>query len=227
MEFPRSIVIGLLGVSLIACGTPGQAVYRSSAPTTAASPSPTAAPSPTPSEVASPSGSLAAVTTAPAAGASSPPLACLTTQLEAVLLRVPQLMGNARGDYELRNRSGQACTLQGYVRLTQLDAQGRPLPTTLSQSNSSGYGPPRYPVDVALPPGTSPLGSGTTTGHAVFTATWAGGCDHSDASNTPAQWQLAPPGDAAALVISARPRDGSALATVCKGSVTVQPIQPG
>jgi hypothetical protein len=99
----------------------------------------------------------------------SPPLAvvagtppCRAGQVEGVEVPGGAATGHEDEHILLRNRSGVACFLQGYLDISILDSKGRVLASAVGSADRStffDYGLPVLPV--LLKPGTPPFGSPT------------------------------------------------------------------
>ncbi|MCM8749367.1 DUF4232 domain-containing protein [Thermomicrobiaceae bacterium CFH 74404] len=185
-------------------------------PTSAATPMPgIALPTPT-ATVAAPTSPIPAImppTPSPAAATLPPP--CTAQQLEAAFIGVTAATGNALGVFALRNTGDQPCTLQGYVQLILLNAQGQPIQMPAQQTTQALFGqtvPPPSPV--VLPPGTPPLTpprSAATAGHAFVRVIWTNICG--DGVN-PAAIAIVPPGDTQPIPVAIDPSWQTAF-TIC------------
>lgn len=191
-------------------------------PPTAAAPLLTPAATPTPgfalptptatvATAASPTPAIAPATPSPASTALPPP--CTAQQLEVAFVGGSAATGNALGIFALRNTGTQPCTLQGYVQLILLDAQGQPIPMPAQQTTQALFGqtvPPPSPV--VLPPDTPPLTpprSAATAGHAFVRVLWTNVCG--DGVN-PAAIALVPPGDTQPIPVAIDPAWRTAFA---------------
>jgi hypothetical protein len=92
---------------------------------------------------------LAAVPAASAAFHTTTSATCVRNQLGVGLHDTQGAAGTIHGAWVFTNRSGTACTLDGYPDMQLYGRAGRPLPTTANQSLPPG------PTLVTLEPGAS------------------------------------------------------------------------
>ena len=222
----RGIVAGLataLFVVIGGCTTPSTGVL----------PSATASP-PTASTV---DANLTPAAASPSVSPSATPYArlpipagtprCHTGQLEVALLGAGAATGNVRNSFEMRNRSGDACWVYGYVGFQLLDAGGRPIPQSLSRSTDSFFGQSDPPSRILLVAGSPPLRS-RAAGHAYFNVASEDVTCTGEQMQATVSLEIWPPDEYAALVIPARGGDWNGGFISCR-DLTIDPmqIQPG
>jgi hypothetical protein len=145
-----------------------------------------------------------------AAASPHPPAvrACRTADLQVSPFGVGIAAGTAMAQFDIQNRSGAGCVVQGFMTVQML-SHGLPIPTNSSHDVSEIVQP------VVLAAG----------GRGSFRLRWASRCAPS-AINTPTDWQVTPPGEQSGWVVSAQGAGGSVV-PVCDNAVRVGPIRSG
>lgn len=177
----RNLLLPAIALSAVLSGC-----NESPAPT----PSPSAANSPSTSAIRSPSASPTALT--------SPPR-CHTADLEVAIASEGGAAGHIGLDFEVRNRSAQACQVFGYFGLALLNSEGKVAIAAQRSTRifTASTGPPQTVLlptgSAALPPKTATGGPrSAVAGHGHFAAAYSDVCDNAP-RGTGNAWQLYPP----------------------------------
>jgi hypothetical protein len=224
------MIVALLAALLLAACSSGNK-HKASAPTIAPSTVPTPPPLPTLPPTPSPKATTAATPAAtfaltppplptlppsrvPSATATSSPSAgepdrCHTPGLSVSVVGSEGAAGTIHNTLALKNTSGVACTLYGYVGELMLDAQGQPLPTTVIR----GQGTPSIndaPQQFTVQPGAS----------ATFVMEWSD-VPHGNETTCPtsASLEVTPPDETAFLTLPLK------IAPCAGGTIHVSPVR--